>query len=224
MHPVQFGLLIVFAKEIHTQPLALRLLEAISGEAKIAEPIPEKGLKLTIDEDKMSVIWNPAHCRIATENVTDRRHSTDIIISLLNRIDEIAPIDKIKERSVITCWILPAPDYDFTSLERKYRSLMVAKSNISDDAFDSSAIFDIRVNKWVLHHQSGAMNPKQLMHDYLRFKPDNLSKVFIFLEATITAQDMVKYSRDNIRSFIEKSLDYCADHAEAFNQLWEGQL
>jgi len=145
-------------------------------------------------------------------------------MTLLEKIVKIAPIGEISNRMFITHWILPAPNYDFASLERKYRETMIVENDISSVAYDSSVILDIGSDKRTLHHQSGAMAPPQLHQTYLRFKLDNVPKTFVFLEAAIWDKDVIQYSMKEMHSFMEKSLDDCVSHSKLFHQFWEGRL
>lgn len=225
MQPVQFGLWLRFATEMRAQSLSQKILETLGGQVSRPERVPEPGFNLKVreDKDKVSVAWRPSSCYIVMELVADREHCTATIASLLEEINEVAPVGEITRR-VTTYWILPAPRYDFASLERKYRETMIVQNVISNSAFDSSAIFDIRADKWTLHHQSGAMAPRQLLQQYLRFKLDNLPEAFIFLEATIFDANVVKYSREETYSFMRRALDRCITHSKSFDQVWEGRL
>ena len=78
-----------------------------------------------------------------------------------------------------------------------------------------------RGDKWILHHQSGPMESQQLQQEYLRFKLDNVPKSFIFLEATTMDNNVIQYSRGEMHSFMERSLENCVSHMEEFNRIWE---
>lgn len=229
MKPVQVGLWLRFAKAIHTRTLSYHIFTTLTGELpeKEPEPVMERGVKLRLNKGKMGISWMPAYCQIASEEISDisnKKQYFDRIISILETINGIAKIEKLRDKRLLTYWILPTPQYDFVSLERKYREMMVTKNDISNAAYDSSTIFDIRADKWSLHHQSGAMEPQQLQEKYLNFKLDNLPKTFIFLEASLLDKTVLEYSRDEVYSFMERALEICISHMEEFNRMCGGCL
>jgi len=224
MLPVQFGLLLRFATEIHAYSHSQRILETLGVKVTKTETLPERGVRLRVEQDKVAVVWQPNLCHITIENVSNPKHCIDVIMELLKGIVEIAPIDKTSRRMFNTFWILPAPNYNFASLERKYRDMMIVENEISSVAYDSSVILDISSGKWTLHHQSGPMAPPQLHQTYLRFKLDKVPKTFVFLEATMLDNDLIQFSLEETHNFMEKSLDDCVSHSELFHQFWEGRL
>lgn len=188
------------------------------------EIFPERGARLEVSKDKVSVIWQPTFCRIRIENVSNLKYCIDRIMSFLGEIDKVAPIGEVSSRIFITYWILPAPNYNFASLERKYRDTMIVENDISNVAYDSSVILDISADGRTLHHQSGAMAPPQLQQTHLAFKLDNLPKAFIFLEASILDNNVIQYLREEMHSFMESSLSDCISHSKLFGEFWEGRL
>ncbi len=224
MQPVQFGLRLQFLEKIRRYSLSYEIFTTLGKKLPEPEPNIERGVRLRLNEDKVSVTWDPTHCLITSENVLDKKHCIDRIISVVETINMVAMIEKLSSRRLQTCWILPTLQYDFVSLERKYRETMVTQNDVSNAAYDSSTIFDIRGDKWTLHHQSGAMEPRQLQQDYLHFKLDNVPKTLIFLEASIVDNNMIQYSREEMHSFMERSLENCISHMEEFNRIWEGHL
>lgn len=226
MKPVQFALWLQFVEEMRIHSLSYQVFTALGGKSPktTTEPVIERGVKLKMNEGKMTVLWIPTYCHVVLEeisDISDKKHYIDRIISVLETINGVAKIGKLSNKRLLTYWILPTPQYDFVSLERKYRELMIAKNDISDTAYDSSAVFDIRGDKWILHHQSGAMEPQQLEQSYLNFKLDNAPKTFIFLEADLTDNNMIQYSKGEVRSFMEKALEDCISHMEEFNRICE---
>lgn len=224
MQPVQFGLWLRFVEEMRRYSLSYQIFTTLGGKSTEPERITERGVRLRLNQDKASVTWTPTHCYIASENVSDKKHCIDRIISVLEIINSVVTIEKLSDRRLQTYWILPTLQYDFVSLERKYRETMVTQNDVSNAAYDSSTIFDIRGDKWSLHHQSGAMEPQQLQRTYLRFKLDNVPKTFIFLEATIIDKNVIQYSRGEMHGFMERSLENCVSHMEKFNRFWEERL
>ena len=195
MQPVQYGLWLQFAEVMRRYSLSYQIFTTLGGKSTEPERITERGVRLRLDQDKVSVTWTSTHCYITSENVSDKKHCIDRIISVLEVINNITTIEKLSGRRLQTYWILPTPQHDFVSLERRYRETMITRNDISNAAYDSSAIFDIRGDKWILHHQSGPMESQQLHKTYLRFKLDNTPKTFIFLEATTRDENVIQYSR-----------------------------
>lgn len=224
MRPVQFSLFLQFATEIYAYSHSQKILKTLGVKVSRPETLPERGVRLKLDKDKVSVMWQPSLCHIAIENVSNSKYCIDTIMSFLEEIGKVAPIGEIRTRRFITYWILPAPNYNFASLERKYRDMMIVENDISNAAYDSSVILDISADKWTLHHQSGPMAPPQLLQTYLRFTLDNLPKTFIFLETTILDSNVVQYSRQEMHTFMAMSLEHCISHSKAFEKLWEGHL
>ena len=224
MQPVQFGLWLQFAEEIRGHSLSYQISATLGGKSPQPERTIEPSVRFRLDEDKISVTWFPTYCYITSENVSDKKHCIDRIISVLEIINRVATIEKLSNRRFHTHWILPTLQYDFVSLERKYRETMITQNDVSNAAYDSTTIFDIRGDKWILHHQSGAMEPQQLQQTYLDFKLDNVPKTFIFLEATTMDKNVIQYSREEMRSFMERSLENCVSHMEEFKRIWEGRL
>jgi len=221
VQPVQFGLWLQFVEEIRRYSLSYQIVTTLGGKLPEPERIPERDVRFKLHQDKVSIIWTPAYCFITSENVSDKKHHIDRILSVLEIIDRVATIEKLSTRRFQTYWILPTPQYDFVSLARKYRETIITQNEVSNAAYDSSTIFDIRGDKWILHHQSGAMEPQQLQQTYLRFKLDNVPKTFIFLEATIIDRNVIQYSRGEMQGFMERSLENCVSHMEEFNRIWE---
>jgi len=222
---VQFGIRLDFAEERRIYTIGQRVYEAITGEVQSkAKPEYGEGIKLRATKRKLAILWNSLWCVIALEDVSNLDRCIETILATLEQISSAAPIYKLNKRRVITYWILPAPNYDFPSLGQKYRERMIAKNEISSLAYDSSAVFDIRMGEWILHHQSGPMWPQQLLGDYLQFKPDDIPKAFLFLEASILDERVVEYSSEDTRKYLVASLDYCKSHSDAFDRICEGIL
>ncbi len=226
MRLVQLGIRLDFAEERRIYTVGQKVVEAITGEVPV-EPKPPhtQGVKFRSSKRKLAIVWNPLWCVIASEDVSNLDTCIETILTTLEQISSAASIYKLSERRVITYWILPAPSYDFPSLEQKYREIMIAQNEISSLASDSSTVFDINMGKWTLHHQSGTMEPQQLLGgNYLQFKADDIPKAFLFLEASIMEKKVLEYSNKDTRNYLVKSLDYCKSHTDAFNRIWEGIL
>lgn len=226
MRLVQFGIRLDFAEEGRIYTLGQKVYRAITGEVPSKPELGyTEGFKLRASKRKLAIIWNPHWCVVASEDVSNPDKCIETILTTLEQISSAAPIRKLNERRVITYWILPAPNYDFPSLEQKYRERMIAQNEISSLAYDSSAVFDIRIGEWILHHQSGAMDPQQLLgSDYLQFKADDIPKTLLFLDTSIVDKKVVEYSSKDIRNYLVASLDHCKFHSDAFHRIWEGIL
>ena len=225
MRLAQFGIRLDFAEERRIYTVGQKVYEAITGEIPSEhEPPYTPGILIRASKRKLTTAWNPERCLIALEDVSDLNKCIETILITLEQINTVAPIYKLSKRNISTYWILPAPDYDFPSLEQKYREIMIAQNEISSLSADSSVIFDIKVGEWTLHHQSGAMLPEQLLDRYLQFKAADIPKAFLFLEASIEDEKVVEYSSEDTRNYLVTSLDYCKSHSDAFHRIWEGIL
>lgn len=225
MQLLSFETKVELTEEIRVPSLSQRVHRAITGgaptkEEKTAEP----GVHIRMTKRKVVIDWDTSQCTITLEHITSPENCIETTLSLLSNIDAVAPINQLNSRTIITCWLLPTPNYDFPSLERRYRETMIVRQPIQKGTFDSSVILDIRANRWILHHQSGAMGIKQLSDDFLLFKPKGVPKVFLFLLASITEEKVVQYSSKEMRDFLAKSFKLCKSHSNAFEQIWEGVL
>jgi len=225
MQLVQFRLILKFAKDLSIYSISDRL-QAKVGVSKLNEqnPIIERGVQIKVAQGKSSIIWNSIVLDITAEDVADSEKGIDYLLSLIELVNSEIAINEISWRRFMTCWILPKPEYDFKSLEQKYRQIMLAQNSISNSAFDSSSIFDIKAKKGFLHHQSGAMEPSQLYRTYLRYRLDSTPRTFLFLEASIWDNDLIKYSKSEMKQFMLNCLPTCINHSLEFEQIWEGQL
>lgn len=214
-----------FVKEVREHTLAQRVHKAITGELpkEPKQPIEERVLVRSAKE-KLAIRWDSQSFGVVTQEMLSIDSFVKTVTTLLDKINEVSPINQVKDRMIITEWLLPTPKCDFSALERKYRKAMISPQAIQDGAFDSSVILDSKIKDWILHHQSGAMEPKQLHDDYLIFKLDNVPKVFIFLLVSITETKVVKYSSEEIRNFLPKAFDLCKSHSDAFEKIWEAAL
>jgi hypothetical protein len=219
------GIELDFAEEKCIYTLSQKVHEAITGELpEPPEPPYGPGILVRVSKKKLVTMWEPERCTVAVEHVSNPDKCFEPILTTLERINSVVPINKLNKRRVTTYWILPALNYDFPSLEQKYRETMTVKNEIQSLAFDSSVIFDTKKGKWTLHHQSGAMWPEQLYTDYLQFKAKYIPEAFLFLEASMVDENMIKYSSEDIYNYLKVSLDYCKAHSDVFQRLWEGIL
>lgn len=225
MRLVQFGIRLDFAEERRIYTVGQKVHGVITGKIPIEpEPPYVPGTLIRVSKKKLAIVWEPEGCLVALEDVSNLDKCIKTILTTLEQISSAAPIYKLNKRRVSTYWILPTPNYDFPSLERKYREIMVVQNEISSLAYDSSVIFEIRMGNWTLHHQSGAMWPQQLLETYLQFKLDDIPKAFLFLEASIIEEKVLHYSSEEMKYHLLKSFDYCKSHSSGFRRIWEGIL
>lgn len=224
MRPVQFAIWLTFATEKRTYSVSQAVFRALSGKKDKFDPVPEKSVNINYPDDRLSIIWNPAICRVYVESVSDQTKCISLLLSTLDKINEAAPIEKIVNRRFGSFWILPQPNYDLAVLERKYREVMIAPNHISNAASDSSVVLDITKGKLVLHHQSGPMNPPQLLSQYLRFESQDLPHSFLFLESSTLDQNVISYAHKEMHEFLVNSMSLCVEHSGQFEQIWEGRL
>ena len=226
MHLVHFAVDLDFAEETRLPSPAETVYKTITGQKarKSARPA-EPGVHVEMAGEKVDIRWRQEACKIVVEHTPSPEYCVETVLSWLSQINKVARMGKISSTKVVTHWLLPAPDYDFASLERKYREKMIAGSeDILKGTFDSSAILDIHIGDCILHHQSGSMDPEQLLEDFLLFKPDEVPKVFLFLFASVTSEKVVEYSEDGMRQHLITLFGHCKSHSDVFGQIWEGVL
>lgn len=221
MQLVQFQLSLGFAQNLWTYSVSDRLL-AKMGVRKPTEDshTVERGIKVKFSKDKTSIAWTPATLDITAEDVDNSERGVSYLLSLVEIIKSEITINEISWRRFVTYWILPKPEDNFKSLEQKYRQTMFAQNIISKAAFDSSAIFDIKEEIGFLHHQSGAMKSSQLYREYLRYELKSTPRNFLFLNAGIEDNNVIKYSKEEMKRFMLRCLPICIRHSQEFEQIW----
>lgn len=227
MKPIQFVLLLRFAEQKRTNPLSSQVLETLGGkipEKRQSPDVPMEGMELKVNAKKATINWDTNSCLVRIEELSNEERTIETVLSFVDRINKIAPIEKIAMREFTVNWILPAPKHDFASLEKFYRANMIAKNEISDLAYDSSTVIDIKVDKYSIHLQSGAMEIQQLMQQYLRFKTEDIAKTFIFLETSVKEKNMIQYSMRDTSKFIKYSLECAISYSKLFENIWKGSL
>lgn len=225
MRLLSFEIEIEFAEEIRVPSLSQRVHRAITGKTPPQYQKPsEPGVNIRSIKRKLVVLWTTNSCSIQVEHFTSPGDCIHTIVTLLNTINAVVPINQFRKRLATTQWLLPAPSYKIAALEQKYRETMISRQFVQHSIFDSSVILDIKTNDWTLHHQSGAMGIKQLLDDYLFFKPENVPNTFLFLLASIIDEKMVQYSSEEIHDYLTKSFDLCSSHSNRFERIWEGIL
>ena len=163
-------------------------------------------------------------CDIRSEDLKDAQASLKTILNTLSEINKIVAIDQLSTRRLITYWILPTPKYTLKELGDVYRQEMVTEHSHFDGSYDFSVLLDIERGGTRLHHQSGPMERKQLLEEYLRYGLKDVPRSFLFLEAAVVDPKAVKYSFDEMSSFVLNSFSYCEAHSKEFERIWGGKL
>ena len=223
MQLIYFGAEIKFGKEGRVSTPAYRVFQALGGRVKGRGP-SEPGTRVEIPDQRAVVTWDYGGCAICIEKIANRDACIEFVTQQLDAINSAAPIAQIADRRVITNWILPAPKHAFSLLEELYREKMITNREFMQGTYDSGIVLDIAVDDCVLHHQSGAMELKQLCDDYLHFERKDLPKVFVFLYASLIEIKVIQYSREEMQRYLEKAFDHCKAHSEVFSKIWEGYL
>jgi len=223
MQLIHFGAEIKFGKEGRVPTPAYRVFQALGGRAKGRGP-REPGTHVEIRDQRAVVTWDYDGCGIYIEKIKNGDACIEFVTQQLDVINSTAPIAQTVDRRVITNWILPAPKHTFSSLEELYRERMIAKREFMQRTYDSSVMLDIAADDCILHHQSGAMEPKQLCDKFLQFERKDLPKVFVFLYASLIEIKVIQYSREGMQRYLEKAFDHCKAHSEVFSKIWEGYL
>lgn len=225
MQLVHFGVELKFAEKSHLPSPAENVYRALTGKKPDKSKVIEPGAHISAADVRVDILWRFDKCKIILEDASSLERCVETALLWLNQIEKVAPIGKLDNTEVSTYWLLPAPSYDFASLERKYREKMIANNeDILKGTFDSSVILDIGINDCILHHQSGAMKRQQLLEEYLAFKSDKLPEVFLFLETNIINKDKVAYSKDGMHKRLSAFFNHCMSHSNAFGQIWKEAL
>lgn len=223
MQLVQFNVKFEFDELTQLYTPARKVFNAFGGKTP-KRPPREPGTSIRDEQSKLLVRWDYKGCRIALERTEKRDEVMNLIMRLLQVIDSAVPIGRIRKTYVTTSWILPAPHHDYTSLNKLYMRTIISQKDFMQYTYDSSVMFDSRIDEFAFHHQSGPMEPKQLLEDYLLFKRDKLPKVFIFLLTRLTNNKVIEYTKKEMRDFLEGALSHCERHSEQFDKLWEDSL
>ncbi|MBL7209986.1 MAG: hypothetical protein ISS52_07800 [Dehalococcoidia bacterium] len=214
---------IKFDEATQVRTPARNIFSALGGKTpktKLREP----GVTIKNEKEKFLISWHYEECRIVLEETKTHKECLDLVVNIIQTIDSVAPVGTMQEVRLETRWLLPAPSHDFNSLNELYMRMMVSPKEFMKDAYDSSVIIDSETDDFVLHHQSGPMEPSQLLEDFLEFKRDKLPGVFIFLSVGLTHTKVLEYSREKLQTLFADGLHRCEQHAEDFHKIWEGDL
>jgi len=223
MQLVQFSAELEFDKSTKPYTPAHRVFSAFGGKTPKIQP-REPGANIRDEKEKIIINWQYEKCAIRFEKTEDPIECMSIMTRLMETIDSAVPIGKLQSTKVITEWILPAPQNDFASLSELYMRKMIAPNEFMKGTYDSSIVLDIKMGDFILHHQSGPMERKQLLEQYLVYKHDNLPKVLIFLYTIATYAKVVNYNKKEMHNIIENAFRVCERHSSEFGKIWEGYL
>lgn len=225
MKLVHVDVILVFARSKREESAEVRVFKALGGKRR--QPQSEEGdVSITMEQDKVRIYWTREGCGILCEKIPNMDNCTDKIIDFLGRVNKAVPIGKITGMEFTTNWIMDADDYDFPKLEKKYRkAMLIAPTVIDGTIIDSSAILDIQLDSGsILHHQSGAMRPKQLVEDFLFFEPEELPKTFLFLYASVERREPMRYTDAAIRKTLSSLQSHCEFHATRIEKIWRKSI
>jgi len=227
MQAIQYLLRVQFAEPKHTRLISDRILEALGGESANKSGNRHgttEGARLRVKENNSLTEWTTNHCKISVEELSNPKKEIQFVLSQLEKINGVERLGQFVLTRFSIFWIIPTPAMNFHELEKIYRANMISKNVITDLALDSSVILDFDINGLVFHHQSGAMEPKQLRSQYLRYDNENIPKSFLFLETTIIYKDKLEYDKKAIEIFLDNSLRHCTTHSNSFENIWGGML
>ena len=214
------------AEETRHHTLSQSIFEELSDQEITNEEIPyEPGVRIRNESEKQVVIWDYASCSVLLEDISDYSTAINTTMDFLDRINKVAPIEKLNQRKLRTYWILPISKYDFETLELIHRQNFMKPSSIFDNCIDSCVLLEMKHDNYVLHHQSGPMHIDELTGSYRAFEmKKGKYKLFIFLSASITDTNVVECSSEEMRHFLSWSLEKCTSHATDFEEIMEGIL
>lgn len=206
---------------LHTP--ARKVFTAFGGRTRVRRP-KEPGAEIKIDDVKAQIDWDYETCLITLERTEKVDECIDLAVDFVRTVDSVVPIAKMKVFELGTRWIFPTKQYSFNSLNELYIQRLLSRWDYMQGTFDTGVILDIDIGDWIIHHESGPMEPKQLLERFLRFKRENLPKAFIFLHVSGRYKNVIQYSEENIRNLIEKGLDCCKLHSTSFTEVWREYL
>lgn len=223
MQLVHLGIEVEFEESSQFYTPARRVFSAFGGRVGESRP-REPGATVRITDVPALIKWQYDKCAIAIERTADHDECISRMVRYLETVDGAARIGNIRGAHLISYWILPAPKHSFASLEELYRRTMIAQEGFMESTYDSSVILDMTSEDCTLHHQSGAMEPKQLLKDYLEFEQEGLPEVFLFLYAGVRQRKVIQYSKREMRRFVEEAFGHCDRHSAEFGRMWEGSV
>lgn len=222
---VRLELILEFQENTKIRTPARSVFEILGGQVSDVQKPREPNAIIRREKEKFAVRWDYDSCKILHEDVYNYGECIKDIITLLEKINKVAPIGSLSCKKLITFWILPTDKYDFKSLELKYRQAFIKENELFTDCIDSSVVVDMKRDGLVLSHQSGAMELSQLQNDFREFKiKGDFPKIFLFLSSTIVSKITSKYLTTDMEEFITGSLEMCKSHSDNFEKMMRGVL
>jgi hypothetical protein len=221
MKLVHVELRIEFDETTMQRTPANKVFRAFGGGAKAKGAPREAGAKISIDNIKTVIRWNYDSCQIVIEKQQDYSKHQALLMEFLQQIDSAVPIGNIRSRTLRTEWVLPIPDVDYASLNASYQQKLIVPHDFTSNASDSSIVVDIRIGDSVLHHQSGPMQPKQILAEFLEFERNDLPELFVFLDVGVIQTKVVDYSKKEMQEFLKDAFMHCEAHQGQFGRIWE---
>ena len=187
----------------------------------------EPGVRIKDSKDKKLIRWRYEHLAIVLEQTNHRASHLPEFVKNVEIVNSVAPIGKIKEILLITNWILPMPQYDFDQLNQWYLKKMTSPEMIIPNIsiYDSSVILDSKIgDDFKLHHQSGPMEPKQLLKDHLDFNRKDIPKVFLFLLIGTYYMKVLEYSNEELQRILKELVRISEQHSLDISKVWEDKI
>jgi len=166
MQLVHFSVELEFDERTQSHTPAHKVFSALGGKTPKIQP-REPGANIRREKQKIIINWQYEKCVIGLEKTEDPIECMRIMTQLMETIDNVAPIGKLRSTNIVTEWILPAPQHDFASLNELYMRTMISPKEFMQGTYDSSVILDNEIDDFIIHHQSGPMMQKQLLEQYL---------------------------------------------------------
>jgi len=215
-----------FSKTHMVATPSLSIYRALSGRASPKSDRPrEPGVRIRDEERKSLVVWDYDSCSIIFEDRQEHNSCITNTVELLDKIDKIAPMLELETRGLKVDWVLPVVNYDFKSLEQKYREHFFKQYPIFDNCVDSGVVMDMRRNNWSFHHESGPMNIAQLRSDFRAFPmAETKDKLFLFLDSVVESSEKIRYSNKQMKEFLDGAFKMCENHSVLFQGMMEGIL
>ncbi|MFC1938611.1 hypothetical protein ACFLWM_00435 [Chloroflexota bacterium] len=220
MRLVHVGTIIDFAEDTVPTTPAYKIVRAL-GQGKPKTKVREPGVNIQDDKMKVKFNWSYEDCRVLTESRQSQTESIEGVVEIIESINEVAPIGKLKRIGYDAFWILPMKNRDFGSLNELYKETMIKQVPFIGEAIDSSVVLDFNRGDFTLHHQSGPMEPLQLQGQYLEFDGGKLPKLFLFLITGTVYFKVVEYSKEAITNIFNIASEHCERHSKEFAKLWE---
>lgn len=218
-----FELTLIFAEDTRLKTYVGAVSEALGEEitGEISQPVIVRRGK-----EKFAARWDYAKCSMLKEDVDNSNECINEFIETIETINGVAPIGKLSSRNIRVDWVLPVNDkYNFKKLEVEYRRIFIKQTSLSNKAYDSSVLLDIKCDQGILHHQSGPMGIAQLQDGWRSFKTkDGYPNLFLFIDSVINDEQLIEYSKLDMKKFVKNSFQLCKSHAENFEKIVGGVL